>query len=176
MPIIWCMVPETWSVTDKIFIILDHFLHFQPSNNPKNQILKTWKNAWKYHFTQVYHIWQSYDIWFLRYEAWQTKMFVILDRFWLFCSPNSLKIQNFEKMKNIPGDIISVIWYMAPQIWTATDRLFCQFEPFFGLLTTLQPKNSLFCKNEKNTWRYYHFTQVHHKWQSHDVWFMRYQA
>ena len=25
-----------------------------------------------------------------------------------------------------------------------------------------------------NAWRYYHFTNVHHKWQSYDVWFLRY--
>ena len=27
---------------------------------------------------------------------------------------------------------------------------------------------------EKNTWRYYHFTHLHHKWQSCDVWFLSY--
>ena len=27
---------------------------------------------------------------------------------------------------------------------------------------------------EKNTLRYYHFTQLHDKWQSNDVWFLRY--
>ena len=26
-------------------------------------------------------------------------------------------------------------------------------------------------KTEKNTWRYYHFKYLHHKWQSYDVWF-----
>ena len=29
---------------------------------------------------------------------------------------------------------------------------------------------------EKNTWRHYHFTHLHHKWQSYDVWFLRYGA
>ena len=29
-------------------------------------------------------------------------------------------------------------------------------------------------KIEKNTWRYYHFTHLHHKWQSYDAWFLRY--
>ena len=28
---------------------------------------------------------------------------------------------------------------------------------------------------EKNAWRYY-FTHLHHKWQSYDVWFLRYRA
>ena len=31
-------------------------------------------------------------------------------------------------------------------------------------------------KQKKNVWRYYHFTHVHHKWQSYDVWFLRYGA
>ena len=31
------MVPQIWSVTDIIFVILDHFLPFYPLNNPKNQ-------------------------------------------------------------------------------------------------------------------------------------------
>ena len=35
------------------------------------------------------------------------------------------------------------------------------------------PENQNF-KIEKNTWRYYHFTHLHHKWQSYDVWFLRY--
>ena len=48
----------------------------------KINILKIWKNAWRYyHFTHVYHKWQSYDVWFLRYGVQQTEFFVILDRF-----------------------------------------------------------------------------------------------
>ena len=31
-------------------------------------------------------------------------------------------------------------------------------------------------KLKKNTSRYYHFTHLHHKWQSYDVWFLRYGA
>ena len=30
--------------------------------------------------------------------------------------------------------------------------------------------------NEKTIWRYYYFTHVHHKWQSYDVWFLRYRV
>ena len=29
-------------------------------------------------------------------------------------------------------------------------------------------------KRKKNTWRYDHFTHVDHKWQSYDVWFLRF--
>ena len=38
--------------------------------------------------------------------------------------------------------------------WT----VFCPFTPY-------GPKKSKFLKNEKNTRRYYHFTNVYHKWQ-----------
>ena len=31
------IVPEIWSATDRIFLILDHFLPFYPTNDPENQ-------------------------------------------------------------------------------------------------------------------------------------------
>ena len=44
MTIIWCMVPEIWSKTSRVFFFLffsfchlDYFLHFYPPNNLKNQ-------------------------------------------------------------------------------------------------------------------------------------------
>ena len=36
MTIIWYMVAQIWSIT-VFFVILDHFLHFYPPNNTKNQ-------------------------------------------------------------------------------------------------------------------------------------------
>ena len=115
MMIIWCIVPEIWSATDKIFVILDNFL----------PIWKNEKNAWGYYyFTLMYHKWWSYDVWFLRYEVQRTEFFVILDHFLPFSPLRILKIK--------------------------------------------------FKKNWKNAWRYHHFTQVCHKWQSYDAWFLRY--
>ena len=57
----------------------------------------------------MYRKWQSYDVWFLRYRAWQTELFVILDYFFAFYTPKNLKNQNFEKMKRMPGDIIILL-------------------------------------------------------------------
>ena len=71
---------------------------------------------------------------------------------------------------------MTVIWCMVPEIWSATDRIFCHSGPFFALLPPYGPRKSKFWKNEKHTWRYYHFTHVYHKWQSYDVWFLRYGA
>ena len=31
-------------------------------------------------------------------------------------------------------------------------------------------------KIEKNTWRHHHFTQVYHKRQSYDIWFLKYEV
>ena len=72
-----------------------------PTSNPKNQYFeKMKKNIWRYyHVTQLYHKWQSYAVWFLRYGAWQTEFFVILDLFLPFYPPNNLKNQTSEKMK-----------------------------------------------------------------------------
>ena len=59
-------------------------------------------------------------------------------------------------------------WDMEPNgqncfsFWT----IFCPFTPE----TTLKIK---LWKNEKNTWRIHHFTNVYHKWQSYDVWSLR---
>ena len=92
----------------EFFVILDCFLPFYPLNNLKNQNFeKLKKNAWKYyHFTHRYHKWQSCDVWFLRYEAWRTEFFVILDCFLPFYPTNNSKNRNFEKLKKVPGDII----------------------------------------------------------------------
>ena len=85
MMIIWCIVPEIWRETDRIFIILDYFLPFYLPNNLENQNFEKWKKAHRYyHFTHVYHKWKLYDVWFLRYEALQTEFFLILDHFMPF--------------------------------------------------------------------------------------------
>ena len=127
-------------------VILDHFLPFHPPNNPKNQHFEKMKNTpggniilhkctindnhmmyGSWDMERVRQKWQSYDVWFLRYEARQTEFFVI----------------------------------------------FNYFLPFY---LTHNPQNQKFWKNEKNTWRYYWFTLVYHKWQSYHVWFLRYGA
>ena len=77
---------------------------------------------------------------------------------------------------------MTVIWCTVPEIWSAIDRTFCHSGPSLVLsppsfpLLPYEPKKSKFWKNEKNTWRYYYFTNVYHKWQLYDVWFLRYGA
>ena len=54
----------------------------------------------------MYHKWQSYDVWLLRYGVQRTEFFVILDQFLPFYPANNSKNQNFEKMKKPPEGII----------------------------------------------------------------------
>ena len=44
-----------------------------------------------------------------------------------------------------------IIWYIVLQKWSATDRIFYQFGPFFALFLPLQPRKSKLWKNEKIT-------------------------
>ena len=64
-----------------------------PAGGPKkSKFWKNKKNTWRYyHFTNVYHKRQSYDIWFFRYRVQQTKLFIILDCFLPFYPPNNPK-------------------------------------------------------------------------------------
>ena len=104
MTIIWCMVPEIMSATDRFFCHCGPFFAPLPPSQPK--ILKFWKNlkkTWRYyHFTHAYHKLKSYDVWFLRYQVWQTEFFVILDNFLPIHPLKTKKNQNFQKMKKNP--------------------------------------------------------------------------
>ena len=82
-------------------------------------------------------------------------------------------------MKKIPGDIILLYIHMYHK-WRSYDIWFLKYKvsktghfgSFFSSLTTWKINYTV----EKNSWRYYHFTYLHHKWQSFDVWFLRYGA
>ena len=139
----------------QFFVILDCFF---PLTTLKIKILKKWKNTWRYyHFTHVYHKWQSYDVWFLRYGAWRTEYFVILDHFLPFYLPKTPKNQNFEKIRKTPGwryyhftQKIMIICYTAPETWHVMDVIvifhFALFLLFYG---SNSPKNENLKKIKK---------------------------
>ena len=81
--IIWAMVPDIQSETDRIFGFLDHFLPFYPPNNPENQILKQWKEHLEMSsfYSSVPKITIIYGVCFLRYGVQHTEFFVILGHF-----------------------------------------------------------------------------------------------
>ena len=134
--------------------------------------------------TYITHVYQKSQ--YMMHGSWDTKW----DKqnflsFWaIFCSftnpPKWSRKSKFwkKKMKKMPGDIILLyilvyhrwrsfdIWFLKCKVW--------QTEIFviLGHFLLFQPLESLENQNfsiEKNTWRYYHFTHLHHKWQSYDV-------
>ena len=61
----------------------------------------------------MHHKWKSFDVWSLRYGVRQTEFFLFLDHFLSSYSPSllapsSMENQNFEKMKKMPGVIITL--------------------------------------------------------------------
>ena len=123
----------------EFFIILDFFffLPFYPSNNPEN------KNFGKIKKTPgniiIYHKWQSYDVWLMRYGARQT-LWVI------FCPFTPLKTWNIKILKKwkkcleissfyTSAPKITIICYTVPKIWRMMDVIFIfhfgHFLPFY---------------------------------------------
>ena len=98
----WCMVPEIWSATDRIFLsFLDRFLPFYHLNYPENQNFEKIKKPWRYHhFRQVHQKSWSHAILFLRYS-----LFFILGYFLCFYTP-SYPINYFFKKKKKKNVII----------------------------------------------------------------------
>ena len=128
MTMIWCMVLEIWSVTDRIFVLLDWFFPFYPPNNlkkSKNQnhleILSSYTSAPKntiicYTIPEICHVTDVAAIFHFDY-------------FLPFYSHNSPKTKISIKWKNrveMPSFYTSVsnfmiIWYTAPETLRVTD-------------------------------------------------------
>ena len=96
---IWFLRYGAWRT--EFFVISDHFLNLYPTKNLENQNFEKLKKIpWRYYdFTNVYHKWQPYDIWFLRYGVELAEFFVILDNFYSFASLTTLKIKILKKWK-----------------------------------------------------------------------------
>ena len=140
MKIIWRMIPETRSATDRIF---GHFGLFfvlyplppPPTRSPSltTQIIKILKK-WKKHLQ-------------ISFGYLQICADMVRDgcncyfSFWailfLFTPLTAQKNEKFKKMKNMSGDII--------------------------IVPTLTAQKIRISKNEKRPWRYYHFTHMYQK-------------
>ena len=90
-----------------------------------------------------------YASWDMEYNRYN--FFVVLGHFLLFYHPKKQESQNFEKKRKKYQDIspfytcapqMTIIWYMAPEIWSTTDIIICHFD-YFGSLSpnTLENQN-----------------------------------
>ena len=147
---IWCTVPEIRSETGRAFCHFGSFfaLLTPPStlpNDPKNQNLKKKVNKCLEilsFYTYMYTVNEDHMI----YGSWNiscNRHFCHFGPFSPFQPPDNLENQYFKIKKKKQLEILSfytfapkmtIIWCMAPEIWSATDRIFCHSGPFFALL------------------------------------------
>ena len=66
-------------------------------------------------------------------------------------------------------------WFLKYQAQLTEFLLTLDFLPFYPPPPPLTTQRIKIFKKWKKPWRYYHFTQVYYKWQSDDIWFLRYQ-
>ena len=94
------MVPEIWNTTEP-FLILDYFLPIYPPNNLENLTFEKMKKKTPGDIIILhkYTINNNHDVWFLRYEVEQTKVFVILGQFCPFTPLTNQKIKVLKKWK-----------------------------------------------------------------------------
>ena len=126
--IIWCMVPEIWSVMGRIFVILDWFLSFY---NPKNQNFEKLKKKSGdiiiLHMRTINDNQTMYGSWDIEYDR---QTFLL---FWaIFCPFTPLtaqkiklskkwkKVWRYHHFTRVPK--IMIWWCMVPEKWCATDR------------------------------------------------------
>ena len=106
-------------------------------------------------------------------EIWSTTDRIFLSFWNVFCPFTSLwtqKINILKKWKKTTeGIIILQMWAWQREFSVILDR-FLTFYPPNNL------KNQNFQKLKINSWTFYYFTLVYYKWQSYDVWFLRYRA
>ena len=87
------------------------------------------------------------DIW-----SEQIELFIILDYFLPFNSPSNRENQKFEKMKNIPGDIIILHVYhkcKSYDVWSTKDRILSHLDHFLSFYLPNNPENQNFEKKIK---------------------------
>ena len=102
----------------------------------------------------MYHKWQSYDIWFLRYQVQQTDFFAIFGNFFPFTQKMEiskkwkkyLEITSFYKS----APKLMIIGYSVPEIWHMMDVIVRNhFGLFFCPFTPLKPKKWKYQKIKK---------------------------
>ena len=171
MTIIWYMVPEISTATDRLFCHL--WPCFAP-NSPKNEnFVKLKKSTWRYyHFTQKCiknHNHRLYCSWAMcagcncYFSFW-----TIFYPFTPLTAPKMKISKNWKKHLEVSSFYTSapkimITGYAVPEIWCVPDVIIFHFELFFTFLTHQQPEKWKYKEIEKSTWRYHHFTLMYHK-------------
>ena len=112
------------------------------------------ENTCRYHYQNLDDmIYSSWD------TEWNMLKLVILGHFLPFYPQKTPKNPNFEKWNTLLEisslykcvQKVTIIWCMVPEMWSATDKIFCHFGPFFALLPLPpdKPKNQNFEKLKK---------------------------
>ena len=114
------------------------------------------KSIWRcHHFKLVQQKTRSYDVCLLRYGeivfSHLRPFFALLRHYW----PRKLKFGKNAKKKHLEilhmctincVPLIKIIWYMVPEIWSSTERMFLSYWAIFYLFTFPTPplvKNKL---------------------------------
>ena len=188
------IIYSSWDIEQNLIklVILGHFLPFYPLKTPKIKILKNEKNLLV--MSSFYTCTPKITITWCTVPEIESETGRIFCHFGLllallttpFPSPPlewSRKSKFWTQMEKMPGDII-LFYIHVYNKWKSYDKWFLKFKVrqtesfvilghFLPFQPPWQPGKSKFII-DKNTWRYYHFTHLHHKWQSCDVWFLRY--
>ena len=172
MKIIWCMIPEIWSATDRIvyhfgtiFCPFNTHPPLPPTTTQRIKILKKWKKSPGDVILHKCTINGNHEI----YGSWDMKcnwhnFLVILGHFLPFYHPTFPKNENIKKMKktlNISSFYTSVpkimiIGYAVPGIRRVTDVIVIfYFGLFFALLPPPPPPLTARKIKISKNWRRY---------------------
>ena len=162
--------------------ILGHFLPFYP---PKwSQKLKLWKNEMSgniilLHMRTINEDHMIYGSWNIRCNR---QNFCHFGPFLPFHPPlTTWKIKILKTWKETKRYHFMHVHYKCQSYDVRFLRYGVQQIEFFAILDHFCPLTSVWAQKikilEKNkkAWRYNHFTNVYHKWQSSDVWFLKHQ-
>ena len=138
------MVPEILSMTEIIFCHFGPFLALLPCKNLKNQNFKIMKkppgDTITLHICTINGNHMMYGSWDIEHDRPNFLLFCTM--FCPFTPQKTKKIKILKKWKK-HLEILSfytsvlkmtIIWSIAPEIWSVMDRIFCHFGLLFALL------------------------------------------
>ena len=131
------MVPKIWSVIDRIFfVVLNHFLPFYPTNNPKYKNFEKWQKTTTKKCLEISFYTSVPKIIIICYtvlEIWRMTDVIFIFHFGLFLAHLTTKSQkkskflkNWKKCLEISSFYtcvpkIMIRWCRCPEIWCTTD-------------------------------------------------------